>query len=376
MIDETVDITIIGAGVIGLAVAKEISPRYKNIVVLEKNDSYGQETSSRTGEVIHSGMYFPPRFFKGDFCRPGNIALFELCAKHNIPHKRVGKLIVANGTEEVDRLERIRIGADINGVNDLFYLSQRQIHSFEPDIRAEAALFSPSTGIIDSHRLMYYFLKTTQFNGADVVFRSKVTGILHTGHGYLVEVNCGEYIFRTKILINCAGLYSDCVAGLVGINTDRQAYRIHYSKGTFFSAVPSPKLNHLVWPVNVRNKNKKKRRAIHADLDMGGSVKFGPYWENVDKLDYEVDESQKEFFHKSISTYLPQVALESLKPTMSGIRPQLHGPQDSYRDFVIRDEASLGYPGLINLVGIECPGLTACIPIARYVKTLLSPYFE
>lgn len=374
MIDEVVDITIIGAGLVGLAVAKEVSARYKNVVLLEKNHSYGMETSSRPGEIIHSGLYFPAGLFKGDFCRPGNIALIETCAKYNIPHKRIGKLIVANGAEQVARLEDIKTDGEENGVDDLSFLSKRQIHSLEPDVSADAALFSPSTGIIDSHKLMAYFLQAAELNGAVVVYHSEVTGIQFDGKVYVVEVNNGQYSFKTGVLINSAGLYADRVSCLVGINTDKHGYKIHYNKGVFYYASPSPKLHHLVWPVNPRKTKGSKRRGIHADVDLSGMVKFGPFWDYVDTIEYTIDESQKGFFYESIKTYLPQITMESLNPSMCGIRPQLQGPDEPYRDFVIKDEAALGYPALINLVGIECPGLTCCIPMAQYVTSLVGHY--
>lgn len=374
MIDEVVNITIIGAGLVGLAVAKELSAKHKNVVLLEKNDSYGMETSSRAGEIIHSGLYFPAGLFKGDFCRPGNIALIETCAKHNIPHKRIGKLIVANGVEQVDRLGDIKADGEENGVDDLSFLSKKQIRSLESYVNADAALFSPSTGIIDSHKLMDYFLKTSEFNGVIVVYRSEVTGVHFDGKDYVVEVNDCQYSFKTNVLVNSAGLYSDRVSRLVGIDTDKHGYNIHYNKGVFYYASPSPKLRHLVWPVNPRKAKGSRRRGIHSDVDLAGMVKFGPFWDYVDKLDYAIDESQREFFYESLKTYLPQITMESLNPSMCGIRPQLQGPDEPYRDFVIKDEAASGYPALINLVGIECPGLTCCIPIAKHVASLVAHY--
>ncbi len=376
MIDETIDITIIGAGLIGLAVARELSEKYRNksLVILEKNDSYGQETSSRAGEIVHSGLYFPAGLLKGDFCRPGNRALYEICAKHDIPNKKTGKLIVARGAEQIERLHSIKADGETKGVDDLAFLSQGEIRSLEPDVCADAALFSPSTGVIDSHRLMYYFLKSAEQNGADVVYRSEVTGIQYDGRKYAVNVNSGEYWFHTNLLINCAGLYSDRIAGCIGIDIDTRGYRIYFNKGTYFSASPSPKLAHMVWPLRVSKGRRNHEQLIHTNVDLHGSVKFGPYWEYVDKIDYSVDESQRDFFYECIRSYLPKVARESLNPSMSGIRPRVQGPNDSYRDFIIKDEADSGYPGFINLVGIECPGLTECVPIARHVASLSEPY--
>lgn len=377
MIEEKFDITIIGAGVVGLAIAKEISANYPNVVVIEKNESYGQETSSRAGEIIHSGLYYPKGFFKGDFCRPGNIALYEICSERNVLHRRVGKILVATGCEQIERLTKIKVKGEENGVEDLSMVSKRQIRDLEPEVKAEEGLLSPSTGIIDIHKLMYSFVNEAEANGAIVTYCSRVTDIEYDGAHYVIEVNHGEYYFRTKVLINSAGLYADQIASLVGIDIDKQGYRIHYNKGSYFSSSSAPKLRHLVWPVNPKKTNQSNtRRGVHTVIDMAGNVKFGPYWEYVNELNYAVDESKKELFYQSISSYLPPVNPESIIPAMSGIRPRLQGSNDPYRDFIIKDETYLSYPGLINLVGIECPGLTASIPIARYVGTLVKPYFE
>jgi L-2-hydroxyglutarate oxidase LhgO len=376
MIEEKFAITIMGAGLVGLAVAEELSAEYKRVVVLEKNDSYGQETSSRAGEIIHSGLYFPAGFFKGDFCRSGNRALYEICAQRNIAHRRVGKIIVASGSEEIERLSEIKANGEANGVDDVSMISRRQIGELEPDVKGEEGLLSPSTGIIDIHHLMRSFLHQAEANGTIVVYRSRVTGIANDGANYVVEVNHGEYYFKTEVLINSAGLYADQVAALARMDIDKAGYRIHYSKGSFFSSSSAPKLRHLVWPVNPKRVNQiDTDRGVHTEIDLAGSVKFGPHWEYVQEINYAVDDSKRDLFYQSIRKYLPSVPFESINPDMSGIRPQLQGPDDQYRDFVIKDEADRGYPGLINLIGIECPGLTSCIPIARYVAMLVRPYF-
>jgi len=215
---------------------------------------------------------------------------------------------------------------------------------------------------------MRSFLIEAEGRGATIVFRSTVTGIQYDGAFYEVEINHGEYCFQTNILINSSGLYADKVAALLGIDIDENGYRIKFSKGSFFSASPTPQLKHLVWPVSRKN---AKYRGIHTTVDYSGAARFGPHWEYVSKIEYSVDDSQKQIFYESLSKYLPGIKMKSLNPLMGGIRPQLQGPGESYRDFVIKEETDLGYPGLINLIGIECPGLTDCIPIARYVSSLV-----
>jgi len=371
VIQTTFDITIIGAGVVGLAIAEELSGQYANVLLLEKNSSYGMETSSRHSGVIHAGIYYPAGFLKAGFCREGNRLLYEICEERNIPHKRTGKLIVAADDSEMGELSKIRERAEMNGVDDLLHLSRRKLHAMEPEVRAHEALFSPSTGIIDTHALMTSFYLKAQSEGAVIVFRSEVTGIESSEDMYEMQVNGGEYSFRTRVLINCAGLHSDSIASCAGIDIDEKAYRLSYCKGDYFSASPSPKLSHLVYPVP---QEEQVGLGIHATLDLAGRVRFGPDTEYVTALEYAVDEEKGNAFWESVKKYLPGVRREQIRPDTSGIRPKLQGPGDPYRDFIITEESAAGYPGLINLIGIESPGLTSCLPIARYVSRLVEAY--
>lgn len=368
---DTFNITIIGAGVIGLAIAEALSTKYDHVLVVEKNPSFGQETSSRNSEVIHAGIYYPNEFLKAVFCPEGNQLLYELCKKRNIPHKRLGKIIVATDDEECLALEGIKKHAERNGVSDLTFLGRSQIQSLEPEITAKAALFSPSTGIIDSHSLMRSFYIQTESNGAIIALRSEVTAIHIENGTYIVEINGGEYRLHTRVLINSGGLHADRIASLAGIDIDQKDYRLKYCKGNYFSASPAPKLNHLVYPVPPQN---TVSLGIHATLDLSNRIKFGPDSRYVREIEYTVDENRKESFYQSIRKYLPGISIQSLQPDMCGIRPKLQGPNEPYRDFVVQDEKEAGYPGLINLIGIESPGLTSCIAIARYVSSLVEPY--
>jgi L-2-hydroxyglutarate oxidase LhgO len=361
-------ITIIGAGVIGLAVAEELSCHYGNVLLLEKEHTFGQETSSRHSGVIHAGIYYPPGFLKARFCREGNSLLYELSEKRDIPHRKIGKLIVAVTEKEEETLLRLREQAEKNGVTDLSLLSEKEAKKKEPEIRVRAALFSPSTGIIDSHSLLRSFYIGAGDHGAVTSFRSKVTAARFEGNSYEIEINGGEYRFQTGIVINCAGLHANSVCGLLGIDVEEKGYRLRYCKGDYFSASPAPKLRHLVYPVP---QGENEGLGIHATLDLGGRVRFGPDTEYVDELEYAVREEKSESFYHSVRTYLPGIKEESLHPDMSGIRPKLQGPKEPSRDFIIREEREIGYPGLINCIGIESPGLTSCIPVARYVRSLV-----
>jgi len=368
---DSLNITVIGAGVVGLCIAEELSAKYKRVLLIEKNDGFGQETSSRNSEVIHAGIYYPHGFLKASLCTEGNRLLYDLCRERNIPHKRIGKLIVAINDEECERLENIKKHAEGNGVSDLTLLGKKQTLTLEQEVSAKAAIYSPSTGIIDSHSLMRSFCINAEKNGAVVALRSKVTAI-HTKDGiYELETNGGEYRFHTRVIINSAGLYSDSIAAMAGINIERHGYRLKYCKGNYFSASPAPRLNHLVYPVPPEN---TESLGIHATLDLGNRVKFGPDSQYIDEIEYSIDEGRRESFYQSIRNYLPGIKPEYLHPDMCGIRPKLQGPGEAYRDFIIRDERDIGYPGLINLIGIESPGLTSCVAIARYVNALVAPY--
>jgi len=368
MTHDLFDITIIGAGVVGLAIAEELSAKYHNILLVEKNISFGQETSSRHSEVIHAGIYYPAGSLKAIFCRDGNHLLYETCKERAIPHKRLGKLIVATDDGEIGRLWNIKEMAEQNNVDNLSFLTKKQLRSLEPEVRAELALLSPSTGIIDSHSLVRSFYINAKLNDAIIAFHSKVTDIQYDGNHYELQLNDGEYHFRTKVLINSAGLYSDKVAEIVGIDIDKKGYRFKYCKGNYFSVSPSPDLRHLVYPTPPNN---NEGLGIHATIDLNHRVRFGPDTEYVQDIEYSVDNSRKKMFYQSINKYLPGVKIESLSPEMSGIRPKLQGSGEPYKDFVIKEESDTGYFGLINLIGIESPGLTACIPISRHVSSLV-----
>ncbi len=362
-------ITIIGAGVVGLAVAEELSLRFRDMLVVERNHSFGEETSSRNSEVIHAGIYYAPGLLKSRCCVEGNRLLYELCAKRGIPYKKTGKLIVAANEEECEELEKIRQQAQEKGLEDLAWLGKRQIAMREPEIAGNAALLSPSTGIIDSHSLMRSLLTRAEGGGVLVAFRSAVTTIHIDTGGFRVEINGGEYHFQTRILINSAGLNADAIAAQAGLDVDSLGYRLKFSKGNYFTAVPAPRLRHLVYPVPAGN---NEMLGIHATIDLQNRVRFGPDSEYVHALEYSVDESRGPSFRAAIQRYLPGIRAAHLRPDMSGIRPKLQGPGEPFRDFVIREEREAGCPGLINLIGIESPGLTSCLAIGKRVSSLVA----
>ena len=383
--DMTFDVIIIGAGVVGLATAQRLARRDRKLAVLEKHDRFGQETSSRNSEVIHAGIYYPGDFLKSRLCVEGNRLLYAWCREHKVPHADIGKLIVATTAEEASSLETIRSRAEQNGVPGLELLGKKQIISMEPEVSALAALLSPTTGIIDSHRLMQSLLLAAEDKGAVMSCRAKVTAIRFDDAGYDLEINNGEYRLQAKTIVNSAGLHADQIAALTGMDVDARGYRLKPCKGNYFSASPAPRLRRLVYPVPVTN---NVGLGIHATLDLTGRVRFGPDSRYLDKEEilcltdsqnghgqssesalslYKVDEDHKEAFGNAIRNYLPGFDTEALHPDMSGIRPKVQGPGDPVMDFIIREEGSCGYPGFINLIGIESPGLTSCLAIAGYI---------
>ncbi|MBA7471101.1 L-2-hydroxyglutarate dehydrogenase [subsurface metagenome] len=366
------DITIIGAGVVGLAVAAQIASRDRQVYVLEKNETFGQEISSRHSGVIHSGIYYPEGTLKAKFCVAGNQALYQLCQRGSIGYKRLGKLIVATSDEEAGELETLLERGNSNGAQGLRILSRQEMKQLEPNIEGISAILSPATGIIDSHALMKYFIAQASCEGAQIAYRTEVVGIKKVADGYQVTVKDGEgeFHFITRVLINCAGLNSDKVAELAGIDITSAGYKLHYCKGEYFS-VGSGKnklVNRLIFPVPPP---KVTGVGIHISLDLDGRMRLGPSIHYVDSIDYTVTSEHKQFFYDSVRRFLPFIENNDLEPEMAGIRPKLQGPGEDIKDFVIRDEGDKGLPGFINLVGIESPGLTAAPAIAEYVAGLV-----
>lgn len=368
------DITIIGAGVVGLAIAEKVSEEHKNVFLIEKHTSFGQETSSRNSEVIHAGIYYTKDILKAKLCVEGKWLLYDYCKKYNVPYNNCGKLIVATSEDEIAVIERIRETALNNGVDDLMVLERGQIAELEPNIFALKALFSPSTGIVDSHSLMKQYETNAINNGCQIVYGSEVTGISQIQNGYkinLLDADKKDYKFTSGIVINSAGLTADKVSEMVGINDDR--LKILFCKGEYFRINP-PKnrlIKRLVYPVPYNN---MEGIGIHVTIDMGGGVKLGPDVKYLDSniYDYKLTSSKQEAFYKSAKKFLPFLEYDDLAPEMAGIRPKIQKPGEPLRDFYIAEESIRGYPGFINLIGMESPGLTSSIAIGKYVNDLIT----
>lgn len=367
------DITIIGAGVIGLAIAEKVSAKNKNVFLIEKHLSFGQETSSRNSEVIHAGIYYTRDSLKAKLCVEGKWLLYDYCKKNDVPYNNCGKLIVATSEEEIAVIEGIRQNALINGVDDLVVLEKKQIAELEPNIFALKAIFSPSTGIVDSHSLMKMYETNAVNNGCQIVYGSEVIGVKQIPDGYritLLDADKQNYSFTSKIIINSAGLTADKVSEMVGINDER--LKILFCKGEYFRINP-PKnrlIKRLVYPVPHHN---MEGIGIHVTIDMAGGVKLGPDVKYLESniYDYKVTESKQEAFFKSAKRFLPFLEYDDIAPEMAGIRPKIQKPGEPLRDFYIMEESRRGYPGFINLIGMESPGLTSSIAIAKYVEKLI-----
>lgn len=370
---ENVDAVIVGAGVIGLAIAARLSKIFANVIVIDKNKYFGEETSSRNSEVIHAGIYYPPKNLKAKLCVEGKRALYEYCQIRNVPYNRIGKLIIAQNTAQENRLEQLMAQASENGVDDLLKLSKQELHRFSPQLMASAGIISPSTGIIDSHRYMQSLLAEAESSGAYFVANTEFISAVPDDKGFVVRLNTGNELVkvRSRYLINSAGLHCMDVARNIEGLSRSLIPELHWCKGHYFSYSGKSPFSRLVYPVPEHN---IKGLGIHATIDMNGQLKFGPdthYLDSHFPVDYQVSSDLKPKFIEAISQYFPNVDLDKLHPSYAGIRPKLQGAGDKFEDFKIEGEAVHSIAGLINLYGIESPGLTASLAIAQHVASLL-----
>ncbi|HPD34405.1 MAG TPA: NAD(P)/FAD-dependent oxidoreductase [Bacteroidota bacterium] len=369
------DIIIIGAGVVGLAIATELSNSKQNILMIERHPSFGWETSSRNSEVIHSGIYYPEDSLKTRLCVEGNRLLYEWCGKYNVPHKRLGKYIVAVDDADIENLHHLFEQGRKNGVADLQLISSEELSKVESNIIAREAIFSPNTGIIDSHSLMQSFENYAINHSVDIIYNHTVEQIQKIADGYNLSVKSTDgdiFNISSLIVINSAGLDSDKIAASAGIDIEKNHYQLHYCRGHYFRVAPSKSklVKHLIYPAPAKN---WVGLGIHITPDLAGMLKLGPdtMYLPENKQDYTIPEELKEKFYESVKRFFPQLELQDLTPDQAGIRPKLQGPNDGFRDFIIKNERDLGLPNLINLIGIDSPGLTSCIAIAKYVRSII-----
>lgn len=369
------DIAIVGAGVIGLAIAQRLSAARpmanRSIVLLDQENSIGQHISSRNSEVIHAGLYYPSGSYKAEFCVRGKQLLYEHCQRHGVPYRRLGKLIIA-GPEETGELEKLKNQGNTNGVMDLSLLDRSALKNMESSVAGTAALFSPSSGIVDAHDFMLSLLHLAENRG--VLFAPKTRVALvepENGQFNVATLTVGQqdsYSFRCSILINCTGLEATRLAHRIGGINKASIPDLFYCKGDYFSFRGKNPFKHLVYPVPEAN---TAGLGIHATLDMAGRLRFGPDTRYVDTIDYQVDAGKAEAFSNAIQRYFPGIKSSDLSPDYAGIRPKLSGPGQAAADFLIQQADQHGLPGLLQLFGIESPGLTASLAIAEWVRDLV-----
>lgn len=360
-----VDIAVIGAGVVGLSVALMVAANQAGltIAVLEKNRRFGQEISSRNSEVIHSGLYYAPEMLKSQLCVRGNQILYDFCASRQVAHRKTGKILSALDQYDEAELDRLYENARLNHVS-VRRLTQKQIAAMEPEIAGIAGLYFPNSGIINAHEFMQALYYEGQQAGVIYLFATPLINAAYNGIDY--EIVTPQETIHAQQVINCAGLEAEETAAMVGIDTEKQGYRLHPCKGEYFKIKRKLNIKHLVYSVPTAYS-----LGIHLSMDLAGGLRLGPSAFYVDELDYNVDESHAEEFFQAARCYLPDLQRTDLLPDFAGIRPKLQAPGEAMRDFVIKEESALGFPGWINLIGIESPGLTASLAIGEYVAAML-----
>ena len=365
---ERIDCAVIGAGVVGLAIARELAMAGREVIVLEAEAGIGEHTSSRNSEVIHAGLYYPKGSLKARFCVEGKHLLYDYCAERGIAHQRIGKIIVATTDDEIPAVRSYVEKANANGVNDLRWLGVEELRELEPEVRCVAGFLSPSTGIIDSHGLMLAFQGDAENHGTSVVFHSPVESGAVTADGIELAVGGAEpMILLCNTVVNSAGLFAPEVArslqGLPAAHVPPQ----YFAKAHYYSLTGRSPFHRLVYPVATH-----AHLGVHVTLDLAGQARFGPDVKWIDGVDYTFDYSREPLFYEAIRRYYPGLRDGALSPAYTGIRPKISGPKEPAADFRIDGPQQHGVPGLVNLFGIESPGLTASLAIGRYVSAVLT----
>lgn len=362
-----VDTVIAGAGVIGLATARACAMAGQDTLLLEAGPRIGEGTSSRNSEVIHAGIYYPEGSLKARLCLQGRNALYAYCDSHNIPYKRCGKLIVATHENQLEPLRSIARAAADNGLTNLRWLDRRQAQTLEPELNCVAALESPSTGIIDSHALMLALLGDMQAAGGLLALNTPLLSARAHGDGFLLQTGGIEPMeLMTRRLVNCTGLHAQSVSANIANLPASLIPPSYMAKGNYFSMSGKPPFERLIYPVP-----QDGGLGVHLTLDLAGRARFGPDVQWVQSLDYTVDADRAALFYEAIRDYWPGLPGDCLNPDYAGIRPKLSAPGEPAADFMIQAADAHGLPGLINLYGIESPGLTASLAIADEVLARL-----
>jgi L-2-hydroxyglutarate oxidase LhgO len=363
---DSVDCVVVGAGVIGLAVARRLALAGREVLILERADAIGTETSSRNSEIIHAGIYYAPGSWKARLCVPGKHALYRYCEEHGVPHRRCGKLIVASREAEIPALETIHKRAEASGVDDMQFLTETQARALEPALTCKTALLSPSTGTIDSHHYMLALQGDLEDAGGMLALSSRVESVRVVKGGFKLSVATPEPMtLGCRTLINAAGLYAPDLAHHIDRLPADSIPKAYFAKGNYFTLSGRSPFSRLIYPTP-----EPGGLGVHLTLDMAGQARFGPDVEWIDAIDYTVDPSRAERFYGAIRRYWPDLPDGALQPGYAGIRPKIVPPNVAVQDFLIQSKAEHGIAGLINLYGFESPGLTSSLAIADHVATL------
>ncbi|CAM9842879.1 unnamed protein product, partial [Discosporangium mesarthrocarpum] len=367
------DVVVIGAGVVGLAIAARLASDRRSVLVLERETGIARGVTSRNSEVIHAGIYYPAASLKAASCVEGRERLYAWCASRRVDHRRTGKLIVATEASEIATLESLLAKGRANGVAGLEMIDTAACQALEPAVRAHAAIHSPETGIVDAHGFCASLLAAAESNGAILAAAKQVVGLARRATGWHLEVvteGAGEVeTIAAEVVVDAAGLEADRLAELAGIDVEAHGLRQHPCKGDYFVLAPghSVRASRLIYPVP-----QQAGLGIHLTLDLAGRPRFGPDATYVESRDgFEVDAAKAAAFGEAIARYLPDLAGAALVPDYAGIRPKLAGPGEAFRDFVVEEGSGWGAPGFIGCLGIESPGLTASLALAERVAGIV-----
>jgi L-2-hydroxyglutarate oxidase LhgO len=364
---DDVDVVVIGAGVVGLAIARALALAGRDVLILEAAESFGTQTSSRNSEVIHAGIYYPRDSLKARLCVSGRELLYEFCEQHGVAYRRCGKLIVATAATQLPELQKIRQAAHANGVS-LELLTRAQALELEPQLACDGALHSPLTGIIDSHAYMLALLGQAESRGATLVTATTVTGLqIEPGGGARIAVNNEPPTLRARTVINSGGLHAPRVARLMAGFPAAHVPTPYFAKGNYFTLSGRAPFERLVYPVP-----EPGGLGVHLTLDLAGRARFGPDVQWIEQCDYCVEPQRSERFYAAIRTYWPGLADGALQPGYAGIRPKISGPTETAADFRVDGPRTHGIAGIVNLFGIESPGLTASLALAAHVANLVT----
>jgi L-2-hydroxyglutarate oxidase LhgO len=355
-----VQVLVVGAGVVGLAIAREAALRGLDVIVAEAANAIGTGVSSRNSEVIHAGLYYPTGSLRAHHCPRGRRMLYDFCASHGVPHRKCGKLVVATSEPEIEKLDAILKQSQINGVEGMAMIAASEARKMEPELACVAALHSPETGVVDSHAYMNALRGDLEDRGGMIAFNTRIERIAQVQGGWLLQAG-GDSILVDAV-VNAAGLGAQTLGRATEGYPQERVPRLFLGKGCYFGYAGRPVFSRLIYPAPIHG-----GLGVHVTLDLAGRMRFGPDVEWIDEEDYDVDPRRADVFYASIRRYFPRLPDGALVPDYAGIRPKLTSEKEPAADFLIDTPAQHGVPRLVNLFGIESPGLTSALSIAKDV---------